>query len=467
MALLDPNRLFPADAKARQLAGALYDTIKDLPIVSPHGHTDPKWFALNENFPDPAELIIKPDHYVVRMLISQGIRFEELGICPSGSSQTRDPKEVWNLFAENYHLFRGTPSALWLDHSFEHVFGIDTPLNGQSGGEIYDHIDACLTQDAYRPRSLFERFNIEAIATTEAALDPLEYHQIIRDSDWDGNVVTAYRPDSVVDPEFDGFAENVQQLGKLTGCDVATFEGYLEAHRNRRTFFSSMGATSTDHGHATARTEDMSIDEITKLYAKILSGQFTAEDADMFRGQMLTEMARMSCEDGLVMQLHCGSYRNHSQNVFQNFGRDRGFDIPTRTDYVHALSPLLNSVGMNRDLTLIVFTLDETSFSRELAPLAGAYPALKLGPPWWFFDSYEGMKRFRETTTETCGFYNTVGFNDDTRAFCSIPARHDVARRCDSAYLADLVTTGRLRETEAFELARDLTYTFVKQAYKL
>jgi len=467
MALLDPNRLFPVDTKGRQLASALYETIKDLPIISPHGHTDPEWFALNAHFPNPTELLITPDHYVVRMLVSQGIDFEDVGISPNGAPNQRDPKDVWRLFAKNFYLFRGTPSALWLEHSFEHVFGIEAPLNEKSADAIYDHIDAALKSDAFRPRTLFDKFNIEAIATTEGALDPLKWHQLIQDSDWNGNVVTAYRPDSVVDPDFDGFADNVQQFGELTNCDTTTYSGYLKAHRVRRAFFKSMGATSTDHGHPTARTEDLSAGDADTLFHKVLSGNFSSEEADMFRGQMLTELARMSCEDGLIMQLHCGSHRNHNGYVFQNFGRDRGFDIPTRTDYVHALSPLLNSVGMNPDLNVIVFTLDETSYSRELAPLAGAYPALKLGPPWWFFDSYEGMKRFREATTETCGFYNTVGFNDDTRAFCSIPARHDVARRCDCTYLSELVLTGRLREIEAFEVAQDLTYRLVKEAYKL
>ena len=328
-------------------------------------------------------------------------------------------------------------------------------------------IETKLAEDAYRPRALFASFNIELLATTEGALDDLRWHQGIRGSGWAGRVVTTYRPDAVVDPDFEGFADNVAAFGVLTGEDTQTWHGYLAAHRERRAFFKTFGATASDHGHPTARTENLDSAAAETLFKTVLSGAFTPDQADAFRGQMLTEMAKMSLEDGLTLQIHAGSRRNHSADVFGKFGRDKGFDIPGRTDYVAALKPMLDAVGMEPDLTIILFTLDETVYGRELAPLAGAYPALKLGPPWWFFDSYEGIKRFREATTETCGFYNTAGFNDDTRAFCSIPARHDVSRRSDSAYLATLVATGRLREAEAFEVAPDLAYGLAKNAYNL
>ncbi|MCB1335753.1 MAG: glucuronate isomerase [Roseivivax sp.] len=468
MALLDENRLFPADPASRVLARALYDDVKHLPIISPHGHTDPRWFAENQPFPDPAQLFVTPDHYVFRMLHSQGIALEDLGVprVDGGVTET-DSRKIWRLFASNFHLFRGTPSRLWLDHAFQEVFGITQRLSAQTADAIYDHIAECLTQEAFRPRALFERFRIEAISTTESALDPLTWHKMIRDSGWKGRVITAYRPDAVVDPEFDGFAANVEQLGALTGEDATTWTGYLAAHRNRRAFFKSYGATSSDHGHATARTEDLPQHEAAALFDKALRGACTAQEADAFRGHMLTEMARMSLDDGLVLQIHPGSARNHSGPVMARFGRDKGYDIPKRTNYVDALRPLLNAVGERSDLTVILFTLDETSYSRELAPLAGVYPALRLGPPWWFHDSYEGMMRFREMATETAGFYNTVGFNDDTRAFCSIPARHDVARRVDCAFLANLVVTGRLAEDEAPEVAHDLAYRLAKEAYRL
>ena len=468
MALVDPDRLFPVETGLRGLALALYESVADLPIISPHGHCDPQWFAENKRFPNPAELFVIPDHYVFRMLVSQGVPLTDLGVprVDGGPTET-DPRLIWKRFAENYHLFRGTPSAMWLNHSFEHVFGLDVPLSAETADMYYDHIDAKLARDDFRPRALFDRFKIEALATTEGALDDLKWHRQIRESGWQGRVITTYRPDAVVDPEFEGFADNVAELGEITGEDTATWDGYLNAHRARRAYFKDFGATASDHGHASARTEDLSAADANALFQKALKGTCTADEADAFRGHMLTEMARMSLEDGLTLQIHPGARRNHSAPVFAAHGRDKGFDIPGRTDYVAALRPLLDAVGMERDLTVILFTLDETTYGRELAPMAGAYPALRLGPPWWFFDSYEGIRKFREATTETCGFYNTAGFNDDTRAFCSIPARHDVARRSDCAYLATLVATGRLREDEAFEVAQDLTYRLAKEAYRL
>jgi glucuronate isomerase len=468
MTLTDPDRLFPVEPSLRALARTLYDRVKNLPIVSPHGHCDPRWFAENARFPNPAELFVNPDHYVFRMLVSQGVPMTDLGVPRlDGGPVETDPRKIWRRFAENFHLFRGTPSAMWLEHSFEHVFGLDEPLSAATADDYYDHIDAKLGEERFRPRALFEQFGIEVLATTEGALDDLRWHRAIRESGWRGRVVTTYRPDAVVDPEFEGFLENVAKLGEVTGEDTATWEGYLDAHRARRAYFREFGATATDHGHPSARAENLPKADAAALFARVLSGGATAAEAEAFRGQMLTEMARMSLEDGMTMQIHPGSRRNHSALVFAVHGRDKGFDIPGRTDYVGALKPLLDAVGMEPGLTVILFTLDETSYGRELAPLAGAYPALRLGPPWWFFDSFEGIRRFRETTTETCGFYNTVGFNDDTRAFCSIPARHDVARRSDCAFLATLVGTGRLREEEAAEVAQDLTCRLAKDAYRL
>jgi len=468
MKLTNPDRLFPVEKQVRKLARELYERVAVLPIISPHGHCDPRWFAENTRFPDPAQLFVVPDHYVFRMLASQGVALADLGVPRvDGGAVETDPRKIWRRFAENYHLLRGTPSSLWLDHSFEHVFGLDERLTAATADACYDHIDAKLAENAFRPRALFDSFGIEALATTESALDDLRWHKMIGESGWKGRVLTTYRPDSVVDPEFEGFAENVAAFGAITGEDTATWQGYLNAHRVQRIVFKAAGATASDHGHPTARTEDLPLAQAAALFIKALAGTCTADEADAFRGQMLTEMARMSLQDGLVLQIHPGSFRNHSAPVFKTFGRDKGFDIPTRTDYVRALKPMLDAVGMEPGLTIILFTLDETAYSRELAPLAGAYPALRLGPPWWFFDSPEGFKRFREATTETCGFYNTVGFNDDTRAFCSIPARHDVARRSDCAYLANLVATGRLALPDAHEVAHDLSYRLAKQAYRL
>jgi len=465
---LHPDRLFPADERTRAIARALYAPIKDLPIVSPHGHTDPAWFAYDENFANPAELLIVPDHYVFRMLYSQGVRLEDLGVPTiDGSPTERDPRKIWKIFADHYHLFRGTPSRAWLDWVFSEVFGLDVRFEPATADLYYDTIDAALRTPAFRPRALFERFNIEVIATTESPLDSLEYHKAIRESGWKGKVVTAYRPDPVIDPDTVGFVEKLERFGAMAGEDISTWAGYLRAHENRRTFFREAGATSTDHGHPSAFTCDLPRAECEALYAKVRAGQASLADAELFRGQMLTEMARMSIDDGMVMQLHPGAYRSHNPGVLDRFGRDKGADIPMPSEFVRNLKPLLDRFGNDPRLTLILFTLDEDTYSRELAPLAGHYPVLRLGPPWWFHDSPEGMRRFREMATETGGFYNTVGFNDDTRAFLSIPARHDVARRMDCAFLARLVAEHRLEEDEAHEVARALTYDLVKAAYKL
>lgn len=468
MSLLDDDRLFPADARGLSLARALFSSVRDLPIVSPHGHTDPAWFARNEPFGNPAALFVTPDHYVFRMLYSQGIALETLGIQPEdGSTIDSDPREVWRCFASHYYLFRGTPSRLWIDHSLQEVFGVDRVLSAETADDIYDHISHALSQPEFRPRALFDRFRIDVIATTEGALDTLEHHDAIARSGWSGRVITTYRPDAVIDPDHPQFAANLQRLGEITQCDTTTWQGYLDAHRMRRQVFREHGATATDHGHPTARTVNLPMEEAEALFETVLRGAQSQEQAELFRAQMLTEMAKMSLDDGMVMQIHPGSFRNHAPHIFARFGADKGFDIPRRTDYVTDLRPLLDVAGHDPNFTLIVFTLDETTYGRELAPLAGVYPALKLGPAWWFFDSADGMRRFRELTTETAGFYNTVGFNDDTRAFCSIPARHDVARRVDCAFLASLVTSGRLREEDAFEVAQDLTVTLAKQAYRL
>ena len=465
---LHPDRLFPAEPGTRAIARRLYERVAGLPIVSPHGHTDPRWYAQDAAFPDPAALFVTPDHYIFRMLRSQGVALESLGVPRAdGGPVETDPRAIWARFAQHFHLFRGTPSRLWFEHALETVFGVTERLAPETATAIYDAIAEKLATPALRPRALYESFNIEAIATTDGALDDLAHHDAIRASGWKGRVIPTYRPDAVVDPEFEGFHANLARLGELTGEDVQGWDGYLNAHRARRTYFIARGATASDHGHATARTANLSRAEAGALFARVARGPVSPEDADLFRGQMLTEMAKMSRDDGLVTQIHPGSFRNHDPALYARFGRDKGADIPTRTDYVRALKPLLDVVGGEAGLTVIVFTLDETSYSRELAPLAGVYPCLRLGPAWWFYDAPEGMRRFRELTTETAGFCNTVGFNDDTRAYLSIPARHDMARRVDCAFLARLVAEHRIDEAEAHEVAHDLAYRLAREAYKL
>lgn len=462
--LTHKDRLFPAEPDARKIATALYGHIRNLPIISPHGHTQAGWFAANKSFPNPAKLLVQPDHYVYRMLYSQGVSLTELEI---GQAEMKNPRHVWQIFANHYYLFRGTPTRMWLDFVFQELFGMEEQLSGKNADLYYDTIDAKLKTPEFLPRALFERFNIEVLATTDSALDSLADHKSIQESGWKGRIVPNYRPDSVVDPDFPGFSESIAKLGEISGHNTDTWVGYLDALRKTREHFRALGCTATDHGHLTAQTADLSPHECIALFKRITTGSADLAEREMFRAQMLTEMAAMSLEDGLVMQIHPGATRNHNQKVYERFGRDVGADIPRATNYVDALHPLLNRFGNETKLTIILFTLDESTYSRELAPLAGHYPCLRLGPPWWFNDSPEGMMRFREYATETAGFYNTVGFNDDTRAFLSIPARHDMARRVDCAFLAKLVTEHRLKEEEALEVAYDLTYGLVKKAYKL
>jgi glucuronate isomerase len=464
---LNADRLFPADSATRDIARALYAEVSDLPIVSPHGHTDPTWFSENPAWTDATSLLLAPDHYIYRMLYSQGIALDSLSVPDRKGRPATDPRAAWRVFAENYFLFRGTPTRMWLDHVFAEVLGIEVALEPATADLYFDTIGERLASDAFRPRALFDRFKIDFLATTEGPQDDLTPHHLIRRSGWGGRVVTTYRPDAVIDVEHEGFKSSMTRFAELSGEDVYSWTGYLAAHRKRRADFRAAGATATDHGHPTAATANLSADEAERLFNTIVTGTWTLADAELFRAQMLTEMAAMSVEDGMVMQIHPGSFRNHNAGLFASHGRDKGADIPTRTDYVHALKPLLDRFGTETKLSIILFTLDESVYARELAPLAGHYPCLKLGPSWWFHDSPEGMRRFREMTTETAGFYNTVGFNDDTRAFLSIPARHDVARRIDCGFLARLVAEHRIADWEAAELAYELTNGLVRRAYKI
>ena len=435
MLILNDDRLFPADHTVRSVARSLYQAVKNVPIISPHGHTDPLWYANDINFKNPTELFLIPDHYVFRMLYSQGVTLEDLGIPRvDGELVEADPRKIWRLFAEYYYLFRGTPSRMWFESVLVSLFGIEVRLSPETADDVYDCINSMLGKP---------------------------------DSDWSGRIIPCFRPDPVVDPECRGFSENVERLGELTGEDTQSWNGYLKALAVRREFFAELGATATDHGHPTAATRNFDTIACEKLFNKSMKGVLTSTEAEDFRGQMITEMVRLSLDDGLVTQIHPGSSRNHNNHIFKRFGLDKGADIPTSTEYVKALKPLLDCFGNEAKATVILFTLDSTTLSRELAPLAGHYPLLKLGPAWWFFDSPEGMRNYRRAVTETAGFYNTVGFNDDTRALLTIPARHDMARRIDCSYLAELVCEHQLDEDEALEVAFDLAYNLAKKTYKL
>jgi glucuronate isomerase len=465
---LHPDRFFDSGPAVRRTARALYESVAELPLVCPHGHVPPALLAENEPFPEPTALFITPDHYIFRMLYAQGVSMEDLGIpTRDGTSVEADPRRIWQRFAERYYLFRGTPTRAWLDYVFYHVFDVRQKLDGDSAMAVYDQINERLQEPAFRPRALFERFNIEVLTTTDSAGDTLEHHRAIRESGWGGRVVPCFRPDAVFRIAAPGWRDELDRVAEASGLEIGSYADFIEALENRRAFFKAMGATSTDHAVVEPYTHRLSDAEAGRLFARALQGEATAEDQAAFEAHMLMEMARMSTEDGLVMQLHPGALRNHNQAVFARFGPDMGGDIPLRTEYTQNLRALLNTYGTDPRFTLVVFTLDESTYARELAPLAGHYPALRLGPAWWFFDSIEGMKRYRERTTETAGIYNTVGFNDDTRAFLSIPARHDLSRRVDANWLAGLVARHIIDEGDAHEMMRALAYDLVRDTYNL
>jgi len=469
-AVLEADRFFDPDPTVRRVARELYDGTRALPIVSPHGHVDPAILARNEPFAEPAALIVQPDHYILRLLYARGIPLEALGVPRrdgEGTPVETDPCKVWQRFADHYYLFRGTPTGAWLDYELHEVFGIRDRLSGETAPRIYDEIAEKLASPEFLPRALFERFNIEVLSTTDSASDPLDHHRTIRGSGWKGRVIPCFRPDAVFRIAAPEWPAELEALGREHGAPLVDYAEFIRALEDRRTFFKSMGATATDHAVLEPYTAWLSPDEAETVFQRARQGDVTPADERRFTAHLLMEMARLSVRDGLVMQLHAGALRNHNHLVFERFGPDRGADIPVATEFTRNLRPLLNAYGNDARLTVVVFTLDESTYSRELAPLAGHYPSLRLGPPWWFHDSLEGMRRFRERTTETAGIYKTAGFNDDTRAFCSIPARHDLARRLDADFLAGLVARHVIDKTDARRMARALAYELAKETYKL
>jgi glucuronate isomerase len=473
---LPPDRYFDPDPARRGIALELYQAVADLPLICPHGHVNPALFSdQNATFGSPVELLIIPDHYVFRLLYSHGVPLEKLGIRPADGTLTEEDhsrqsgteyqRQVWQLFADNFYLFRGTPTGIWLASELHDVLGVDEKLNSANAQAIYDHIAARLASPEFRPRALFDRFHIEAIATTDGAGDRLLHHQAIRASGWQGDIRPTFRPDAVINFLLPAWRKAVDALSDASGVTVVSYATLIRALEHQRAFFKTMGATATDQGAQSAYTDSLPIQEAEAIFQRALHGEATVEDWQSFTAHMLMESARMSTEDGLVMQFHAGSVRNHNEALFERFGPDMGADIPERNEFTHNLRPLLNRFGNDPRFSLIVFTLDEAAYSRELAPLAGHYPAMKLGPPWWFHDSPNGMRRYLESVMETAGLHNTVGFNDDTRAFLSIPARHDLWRRICADWLAGLVVRSMVDLEEAHEMIQDLAYRLARQAY--
>lgn len=464
---LRPDRLF--DPSRRETARELYESVRDLPLVCPHSHVPPALLADSDaTLGTPAELFVIPNHYVFRMLYSQGVPLEDLGVpARDGTSVEDDHRKIWQRFAEHFHLFRGTPTGLWLTDELVSVFGVEEKLTGKSAQRVYDHLEEKLSSPDFTPRALFERFNVEVLCTTDAATDTLENHKRLREEGWNGRVRPTFRPDAVVNLDTQGWRQSVVELSEVSGVDVTSYRSFVEALEERRVFFKEMGAVATDHAVLTPRAERMPEAEADRLFARALRDEITSEDAERFTAHMLMELARMSAEDGLVMQLHAGSLRNHNEAVYERFGPDKGADIPVATEWTRHLRPLLNEYGSDPRFRLIVYALDESTYSRELAPLAGHYPALTLGAPWWFFDSPFGIRRYLDAVVETVGIYNLAGFNDDTRAFASIPSRHDVWRRVSCDWLAGLIMIGVVDEEDARDMARELAYGRAKDAYRL
>jgi glucuronate isomerase len=466
--MLDPDRLFSREPARRSLARDLYDGVKGLPLVSPHGHVPPGLLAdPDATLGTPAELFVIPDHYVFRMLNSQGVPLEDLGVpTRDGTPVETDHRRIWQRFAEAFYLFRGTPSGLWLSTELVEVFGVDERLDGESAQRIYDHLEERIASPEFAPRALLDRFGIEVLCTTDSATDTLEEHRRLHD---DGlrHILPAFRPDAVVAIGSPSWPEQIEALGEASGIDVVDYASYVRALEQRRAFFKQMGALATDHSVTTPHTERLPEREAESIFARALRGEAGEDDAARFTAHMLMEFARMSAEDGLVMQMHVGSFRDHDEALHKRFGSDAGADIPIATEWTRNLRPLLNAHGDDPRFRLIPFTLDESTYGRELAPLAGHYPAMLLGPPWWFFDSPLGIHRYFDRVVETAGLYNTAGLNDDARAFASIPARHDVWRRASCDWLAGMAVRGLLAEDEAHELSYECAYGLAKRAYRV
>jgi len=465
---LHDDRFFDSDPVIRATARALYDETRDLPLICPHGHVEPAVLADNLAFPEPTALLITPDHYIFRMLYSRGVSMESLGVpTRDGSPVEQDPRRIWQRFAEHYHLFRGTPTGAWFDHELHDLFGVRVKLDGSSAAFIYQQITERLASPEFRPRALFERFNIEVLATTDHASDPLDAHRRIRESGWSGRVIPTFRPDAVFRIAASGWRDALNALAAASSRVITDLSSFIAALEDRRRYFQSLGATATDHAVVEPYTARLSTPDAAQLFRKALEGAATPADQRSFEAHMLMEMARMSVDDGMVMQLHAGALRDHNRVVFDRFGPDKGADIPVPTEFTRNLAGILNAYGNDPRFSLLLFTLDESTYSRELAPIAGHYPAVRLGPPWWFHDSIEGMTRYRQQVTETAGIYNTAGFNDDTRAFCSIPARHDLSRRVDANFLGGLVARHLIDHADARVMARALAYDLARETYRL
>ncbi len=464
-----PDRLLGIDASVRAVARELYESVADAPIISPHGHVSAQLLAENRPFADPAELFVTPDHYVTRLLHSSGVPLEQLGVGAQGgslaSSGTPAPREIWRTLCENWRLFAGTPVRYWFEDSLARVFDLELTPSAQTADELYDALAERLAQPRFRPRELLTSFGVEVLATTDDPADTLEHHDAL--AGLSTRVIPTLRADAYMTPGTDRWRERLDALAAVSGEDCGSYRGLLQAIRRRRDYFKQHGATATDAGVDDAWAIPLGDGEAEAIHRRGLDGQATAEEALAYRRNMLFQFGLMAAEDGLVMQLHPGVLRNHHAPSFERFGPDTGHDIPALTTFAEPLRGLLNHVGTSPGFRIVLFTTDETGFSREIAPLAGFYPSVYIGAPWWFLDAPAAVRRFRAAVTETAGFYKTSGFVDDTRALCSIPTRHDMSRRLDASYLAELVIGHQLAEDEAHTIARALVGEIPRSVFRL
>ncbi len=466
---INPDRLFPADPTVRGIARELYGEIKNAPIISPHGHVPVEWLAKNENFTDPTTLLLTPDHYTNRLLHSvAGVELEQLGVPLGSEMDETKSREAFRIFCTNWKVFRATQVQFWFESQFADVFGLDVRPSAETADHIYDTIAEKLATDEYKPRALYERFNIEALATTDDPCDDLAGHKfLVDDETWNSRVVPTFRPDKYLEPAREDWVELTKALGEAAGVEIGSYADHVEAMRIRRQYFKDHGAVSSDHSHRDANTARLEDAEAERLFEKALAKDITGYEADALRAHIINDQARLATEDGLVMTLHPAVFRNHDSATFERYGADVGGDVPMAVEFVNALQPMLDAYGNHENFQLVIFTMDETVYSRELAPLAGWYRGVYIGAPWWFIDENDAMMRFRRSTTGYGTLHKTSGFIDDTRAFCSIPSRHDAARRVDSVFLANLVAEHRIAMDEAMESIVDLTSNQPKRAFKL
>ena len=464
---LHPDRLLPSEPGLRSIAQQLYESVKDLPIISPHGHVPARWLADDIAFHDPTSLLITPDHYVNRLLHAHGVELSALGVGQGGLSEEAS-RQAFRILCSHWSAYRGTPVRFWLDAQLAEIFGVTERPSAETADQIYDRIAGCLAAPEFKPRALYEKFKIEVLATTDDPCDDLAAHQFLRDDEtWHGRVVPTFRPDKYLEPASPTWNADVDRLAEVAGVDTGDYAGYLTAMENRRQYFKDNGAVSADHSHFDAHTDTLEVAEAERIYDHARRGEVSEVEATALRRHLVSEMARMACDDGLVMTLHPGVRRNHHLATFERYGPDVGTDIPVQMEFTDALRPMLNRYGTHPNFQLVVFTLDETVFSREIGPLAGFYPSVFAGVPWWFIDAPEAIRRYRAAITESAGFAKTSGFIDDTRAFCSIPARHDMSRRLDAGFVAQLVAEHRLGDDEAIEVMHDLVVTNPRRAFKL